>query len=142
MSLMQLLTVGRSFRTVQDRPSPYKMTEQCLLPKFGRGAAIEGAFDGLGRERGEPDGLVEKRVSVPVVDVPGKRVTMRNLFKRRRVDGESGRVVQGELALDTVKVVRNDLMESDFEVVPVSVDRSGDRGGVVGRLVGRLFGRD
>lgn len=35
MGLMQLLTVGRSLGRVLDEPSPYKMTQQSLLPKFG-----------------------------------------------------------------------------------------------------------
>src|SRR5438477_11832720 len=35
MSLMRLLAVGSSIRGIKDRPSPYKMTQQHLLPKFG-----------------------------------------------------------------------------------------------------------
>ena len=34
MSLMQLLAVGRSIRTVRNERSPYRMAQQNLLPKF------------------------------------------------------------------------------------------------------------
>lgn len=34
MSLLQLLTVNRSFRTVRDEPTPYKMSGKAALPKF------------------------------------------------------------------------------------------------------------
>ena len=36
MSLMQLLAMGKSIRTIEDRPTPYKMKQQNLLPKFGQ----------------------------------------------------------------------------------------------------------
>src|SRR6185295_12940430 len=35
MSLMQLLSVGRSLCGIRDEPSRYKMTQDNLLPKFG-----------------------------------------------------------------------------------------------------------
>src|SRR5689334_13151230 len=35
MSLMRLLLAGRSLNTVKDQPSPYKMKQANLLPKFG-----------------------------------------------------------------------------------------------------------
>lgn len=41
MGLMQLLTVGRSLGRIHDQPSRYKMTQQCLLPKFGSASAPE-----------------------------------------------------------------------------------------------------
>ncbi len=41
MGLMQLLTVGRSLGRINDQPSRYKMTQQCLLPKFGSASAPE-----------------------------------------------------------------------------------------------------
>jgi hypothetical protein len=34
VSLMQLLVAGRSLKTVKDQPSPYKMKQANLLPKF------------------------------------------------------------------------------------------------------------
>src|ERR1041385_5482465 len=35
MSLMQLLSVGRSLCGINDEPSRYKMTQANLLPRFG-----------------------------------------------------------------------------------------------------------
>src|SRR5206468_11764074 len=37
MSFMRLLVAGSSLRGIRDRRSPYKMTQQHLLPKFGAG---------------------------------------------------------------------------------------------------------
>src|SRR5437667_10116602 len=37
MSLIRLLAAGSSLRGIKDRRSPYKMTQQHLLPKFGSG---------------------------------------------------------------------------------------------------------
>ena len=36
MSLMQFLTVGRSFGGAKEGPNKYRVNEQCLLPKFGK----------------------------------------------------------------------------------------------------------
>ena len=41
MSLLRLLTVGRSLGAVRDQPSRYKMTQQSLLPKFGTAKPVE-----------------------------------------------------------------------------------------------------
>src|SRR5881394_150918 len=46
MSLMRFLVVGSSLRGVKDRPSPYKMTQQHLLPKFGPGKDADGKAGG------------------------------------------------------------------------------------------------
>jgi len=48
MSLMQLLTVGRSLKTVKNAPSPYKMDKAKLLPKFA------------GRQTGEGTGIARR----------------------------------------------------------------------------------
>jgi hypothetical protein len=48
MGLMQLLTVGRSLGRILDEPSPYKMTQQSLLPKFGSVNAPEDPARGSG----------------------------------------------------------------------------------------------
>src|SRR5437867_10267695 len=43
MSLMRLLTVGRSLGKVTDQPSRYRlMTQQSLLPKFGSAKTPDG----------------------------------------------------------------------------------------------------
>ena len=46
MSLMHLLAVGRSVWSIRDKPSPFKMSQQNLLPKFGAGKGMEAKTDG------------------------------------------------------------------------------------------------
>src|SRR5438552_2255082 len=43
MSLIRLLAAGSSLRGIRDRRSPYKMTQQHLLPKFGSGKPADNA---------------------------------------------------------------------------------------------------
>ena len=41
MSLMRLLAAGSSLRNIKDRRSPYKMTQEHLLPKFGADKPVD-----------------------------------------------------------------------------------------------------
>ena len=45
MSLMRLLVAGRSLNTVKNQPSPYKMKQANLLPKFASKKATEGTAE-------------------------------------------------------------------------------------------------
>jgi len=56
MSLMQLLVAGRSLKTVKDQPSPYKMKQANLLPKFA-GKKAEAHQEG--QPKGAPGDQVE-----------------------------------------------------------------------------------
>src|SRR5215204_7363837 len=48
MSLMRWLAACRSLKSVEDGPSPYRMTQQNLLPRFGpRTAGGAGVFKRL-----------------------------------------------------------------------------------------------
>ena len=47
MSLMQLLTVTRSIKTVKNQPSPYKMKQDHLLPRFSAPKALRGEWQAL-----------------------------------------------------------------------------------------------
>ena len=122
MSLMQLLAVGKSIGTIQDRPSPYRMRQQALLPKF------------RGHDMPEPDsagaGHHSRRFTFGFVTtlgagrfgggtVAGSQVRRWHFWKRVRGEGArvTGGPVQPELALDLVKVVRNDLSDADLEVI-------------------------
>lgn len=140
MSLMQLLTVGKSFRTIDDRPSPYRMMQQNYLPRFGpmHGGGVKEPTRPLQPPRPtqpkpawagvqESARVVAKAVGPRVAQgaakaAPGERTRgVRRWFGWGRKAGgrrAGAQVVQGELALDLVKVVRNDLSESDLEVVP------------------------
>jgi len=147
MSLMQLLTVGRSFGSVEDRPSPYRMIQENLLPKFGPADRCEmkpppvetsmaarpddlGALADASQCSETKMNAIETQVqaapgasaALPSQAYPlGRWTIMRNPFHRRTASQKSPRLVQGELSLDAVRPVRNDLNESDVEVIPARV---------------------
>ena len=62
----------------------------------------------------------------PTVEVPpqayprGRWTAFKNPFVKRGQPGNAVAPVQGELLLDLVKPIRNDLSDSDLEVVPAS----------------------
>ena len=158
MSWMQLLAVSKSIGTVLDRPSPYKMRQQNLLPRFGQdGVRFQRSERPPERETARPEAGKDDLFGAPVSDtgraarleevLPGleesaeacapepapvvgefERVVRARAERRlrwwiwrgrsRRVRREGGTVVQGELGLGAVQVVRNDLMEDDLLVRP------------------------
>lgn len=153
MSLMQLLTVTRSFGAVKDEPSPYKMGQENLLPRFGKGHDGEAGEEarGIGEKAAEilQNSVLEQET--PAAPVPPEQApeapAQNNLDLEQSINTAErvrGRVVrkvaspwmgwsllgnlkrrsrsrrgpvQAELALDMVKPVRNDLKESDLELV-------------------------
>ena len=147
MSLLRLLTVGRSLGLIRDRPSRYKMTQQSLLPKFGPAKADEtgvlerdanlkvadgspagnesptAAIDANAAKRKKTMTTIETEFpATPKQAYPAGRWTIfRNPFgsavakPQPAVQGKNP--VQGELLLDAVKPVCNDLSDSDLEVV-------------------------
>jgi hypothetical protein len=48
MSLINLLTVGNSFSSIEDHPSRFKMRRENLLPHFGEADSAEAARDSSG----------------------------------------------------------------------------------------------
>ena len=151
MSLMRLLTVGRSIGTINDQPSRYKMTEQHLLPKFGpigggeekaASRATQAAAPKVERlkqrlstwkkmlkpkkkmssealNKAGPDNQPIAVVNVPKAAFPlGRWPMIKNPFGARRTDQTPSTPKQGELSLDLVKPIRNDLSDADLEVVP------------------------
>ena len=160
MSLMQLLTVGRSLRPVKDGRSPFRPAQQGVLPKFGQGRVPE---DKRSAQTAAP-ALSPKSVVAPLGDaakpvrVPwlrkifspfkrnktmnaveaepqsvsafappkmdqafpfGRWTLFSNPFNRKPKPKADAGPVQTELSLDAVKPVRNDLSDSDLEVVAV-----------------------
>ena len=150
MSWLQLLTIGRSWGRVGDRPSRYKMTQQSLLPRFGK--AKPGDEDVLSSEtarKAGPQAFVEPstvsarsrenavndRKNMSTVEAPSPAVqaaatTMPQpafplgrwtLFRKPFTNPPKPKIceapVQGELSLDSVKPVRNDLTDADLEIV-------------------------
>jgi hypothetical protein len=168
MSLLRLLTSGKSLVGLRDTESPYRLTSQNLLPQFGparnpfsnrvkaepaqtearssenhsEGAASV-AKPNIPPQSGEPAAVPQKRAEHRAVPawfsarnlavalwrrlaalLSGSQTRLFGLFAR-----PSGRAakpaiprfpkppVQGELSLDRIKVVRNDLSDADLEVV-------------------------
>ena len=148
MSLMQLLAVGRSIRTISDEPSRYKMMPQHPLPKFGRAARSETKMPDAVEAQSRP-GVEEQRAPVSQPEPQVKKNEMnalhtnppapsraasntvltsafplgrwtrlrKNPFGQRPHRQSVTPPVQGELHLDLVKPVRNDLSDADLEVV-------------------------
>ncbi len=143
MSLMKLLTVGQSLRGLNNEPNPYRITEQHLLPKFAsvgrpvslappkerftkpiqvranlQAIAISPAAIKAGATASAAKAALDNE-SKRVVAERGERKGWRSLFSV--ADRTKPRVrrplVQGEMTLDTVRVMRNDLSEADLEVV-------------------------
>jgi len=119
MSLMQLLTVTRSIKTVKDKPSPYRMKQDHLLPKFS--PAKEGGEETPARETPakEASSAVQGPSPAPVVRAQTPKTGFFSRWFRFR-KRSPGRVrlrgdrlpVQTELLLEAVRVVRNDFSES------------------------------
>jgi hypothetical protein len=135
MALMDLLTVGRSLSEARDRPHRFKLLSGAL-PKFGKATAQAmnrnfevAAFPGVGSEAGkeqagndsmktETIAEEQKRATPePMNAYPVGRWTL-NPFKTSSAPTPR-QTVQGELLLDKVKPVRNDLSDSDLELVAV-----------------------
>lgn len=153
MSLMQLLAVGQSVRAVKDRPSPYRMRQQSLLPRFGpaglsgqgppvSGPGISPSPDGpcdvgrgvgsahqlgLGTAPGPAQQPAPAAAAAPAQPYPAGRWLTKPWGRVNRVGGPQAAQgpVQGELSLETVRPVRNDLTDSDVEVVPAARPSSG-----------------
>lgn len=169
MSLLRLLTTGRSLVGLKEIENRYRLTSQRLLPQFG---PVKNPFHdsgdpapkqpvacpsqnpgrdgtsaqscGIRRPHGNPatdqsSGLQDRAVSarksgnhravvlcsrfVGFLGVLG--ATVMEMCRRRRgqaakpvISRFTRQTVQGELTLDKIKVVRNDLNDADLEIVP------------------------
>jgi hypothetical protein len=165
MSLVRLLTAGKSLVDLKESTSRYQMRGENLLPKFDSpknpfaarvkpppagamtGATLEAASTELTAAEIAAANLKEtKRLPIAAAP-PGSPETFSRPVAPAKVSGGIGawmrklnpltwrvnrqpaartavpRVnwapVQGELSLDKVKVVRNDLSEADMEIIPV-----------------------
>jgi hypothetical protein len=144
MSLMQLLSVGQSFQSIDDGPSPYRMNQQNLLPRFGA-VPHDGATAAVTEQEAQAGGVSAVQsgtdetknstkkmtaIEAPPQAVPsgaaaataqpyplGRWTLIRNPFQRRTAPQKRSNLVQGEFPLDLVRPVRNDLSDADLEVV-------------------------
>jgi hypothetical protein len=205
MSLLRLLTAGKSLVGVRDTESPYRLTNQRLLPQFGptrnpfsgsgnsepaqteaRSPGADGGNGASGEGCGIPNpcgttatalqrGAQNRTASTnagghsftealrlrAATLLSGCKAKLAGLVGRMRVKAAKPAIprftkppVQGELSLDKIKVVRNDLSDADLEVVPARTPtapassgpalRTGERAGVAestwGRVTAGFFG--
>ncbi len=159
MSLLRWLAATKSISGVRDKPSPYRMLQPNLLPKFGSNPA-------RGRTRAQEDKSKERKVEAAATNVPEpakdeneqekKDLAVAELVHAKAIETQerawmfwrkwarSKRTklvpVQTELGLDMVQVVRNDLSDSDLEVVtkPVKAKKATERSDAAERLAGTL----
>ncbi len=168
MSLLRLLTTGKSLVGVQSTEVRYRLTRQRLLPNFGPGknpflsrrdaapvqAEVALQTSNTGNSAPAANGSMPEmaRFPVPVFGRnpqggpvfagPGNGGSAKGLWRRfagflagwgkkaetlvERPKASEAKPclprltktpVQGELSLDTIKVVRNDLTDADLEVV-------------------------
>ena len=143
MSYIRLLTMGQSFIGMKRQNSRYKVTELNLVPKFspsrppgpngtqrlpfipveqavssGAGDTAVAAEPGSALTTSKNAGWREK---VAVIAV---KLVRSNPFSSERAANNSRRMVQSELLLQNIKVVRNDLHDADLEIRPLPTLRS------------------
>ena len=147
MSLVRLLTSGKSLVGLTEPPHRYRMRSKNPLPKLsnnpfserpvstGTKTAAEIEAENLKETRRLPD------IVIPEPLTPNARMRTRWTAAREFIGRLAQKLVpwrmkpapkavlpiakpekvavQGELSLDNIKVVRNDLSESDVELAPV-----------------------
>lgn len=132
MSLIRLLAVGRSLMGLKSEPVRYKLAQDNFFPKFE--SAKEGGLAGGIVERSSAERNEWSSATGPREEcVRSERTTARGAgraeagrnrsffgsrFTSRNMAKGSRTWVQGEFALESVKVVRNDLSDADVELVP------------------------
>jgi hypothetical protein len=172
MSLLRLLTAGRSLVNIGDTETRYRLTSQRLLPQFGSG---KNPFSGREAATAMPASAAEPSPEPTAVPANGEspsrakalwlRAAARMSGWTEKLSGRFARpnvkptkpavpqfskpAVQGELSLDQVRVIRNDLSDADLEIVtarkkaaPAAVAGEPARGGegTLGRVTARLLG--
>jgi len=142
MSLMRWLAACSSLKSVEDRPSPYRMNEN-YLPRFEQKNA-------KGRIMTEPRPPPGKRIWCwirewifePWQPTARKLKQLLPPWRLRRSKKRPKSIVQAELLLETVRVIRNDLREEDFMKSagrPAAAGTSAASGRGWGRITARIF---
>ena len=182
MSLMQLLAAGRSIQTIKDEPSRYKMTQHLLPkfgPAVRAETKMPDAIEAqshpvVAEPRApvtQPEPQAKKKNMNALHTLPpapsrgasnaalmsafplGRWTRLRkNPFGTKSHRPGATAPVQGELRLDLVRPVRNDLSDADLEVVeapePVAAAQESTAGPSIdesnrflwSRLTARIFG--
>ena len=141
MSLNQFLAVGRSFVGLREEKSPFEMKKECLLPTFEasprfapreRPAAVPSEnvpvqADWL-EEKRETRKVLPQKEPQPNAPVPARpparpAKTVRRSWLSILTFGLFGKgkkadaLVHAELSLENIRVQRNDLSDTDLELV-------------------------
>lgn len=162
---MNLLTMGRSFVGIQSMPNRYRVTGQRLLPKFaevGRAVSLAPVRSDASVGPLFDQAAERERSNLPVAGVCAaengadsrRQMSSGDLIRRsmarpsRQQRAAAAAMVQTELSLETVKVLRNDLSDADLEIRRCLSERE-ERGGASettpqkrmlwGRLMERLL---
>ena len=133
-------------------PASATSASQCELPLFSSAESNEPAARGsqpaaeLGRATGAQGAAAARPADTLREERFGwvRRVLAGGWWRRKARRGESqGEAVQGEFGLTTVRVVRNDLVDADIEVVPAGkgADAASERDGEGKRRCFSLVGR-
>ena len=117
---MQLLTATRSLSEAKYQPHRYKLMRDGW-PTFGNAVVEQGGEEpaGVAVERNAmKTDVAEQNPNAAVKQpYPLGRWT-KNPFRSTAIPSQRAAAVQGELSLDKVKPVRNDLSDSDLELLP------------------------
>jgi len=136
MNPLSLLTKGRTIRGLKERPGAYKLLEKSILPNFSGAKSnvptISHAdlFKEEGRrmkdevrENTQPDPSEQPQPEAPTPAEPGTWSRLAGWVRQRMPWSKEQPfqipAIQTELALDKIKVIRNDLNEDDMEVVAI-----------------------
>lgn len=133
MSMMRFISAGKSLVGLRDSGKQYRMSDSRALPKFGSNPKKLARLETKSKP---PQGvLTQAQAQAPVAKAVAPRAKAKGqgivakcfaklsgMFKRKArgasaIPNLSQSPVQGELSLDNVKVLRNDLSDTDFEVV-------------------------
>ena len=129
MGLMQLLTVGHSLTGVKDPPAPYRVAKQGWFPRFGfskssnttDAQAANQVVTAVNTGVTGPEKPVRPKLDSPPLRPVQRTPDRKPLYARVLAFPQTPRrpalLRQAELSLDTVRVVRNDLSDTDIEIV-------------------------
>jgi len=126
MSLIRLLAIGHSFEAAKSEPYRFAKKQQILPPKFNvKSTATPVAAKPLfpGRRKRQKSNVRQGLVATVTVgrqSTGDLKLAPTVGLEQKAGPGARGSAVQIELRLDRLKVVRNDLTESDLEVVPAN----------------------
>lgn len=124
MGLIKLLSVNQTFTGVKSAPSPYHVTQQNWLPRFGMAEISEltsAEKENMKTEfKLETDGATPPVSAETVAQLEKTPKPVKGRWLSSTYPQKVNRPLrQAELCLESIKVMRNDLKDSDIDIVPV-----------------------